>query len=275
MKRLLIVSLLLLASACGRPASDALQGYGEADYVYLASQESGVVSQLFVREGDVVTVGAPVFRLEPDRLSLSAQSAAAQRSALQQSLNVARANARLADVNYARTAELFRSGFASSAKLDADRAARDAANASVREAQRQVSAAAADSGLAQTRLGDLDVAAPAAGTIEEIFHRPGEVVAAGAPIATLLPPGNMKIRFFAPQAMLTRFPVGARVRVSCDGCTTDLTGRVSFVATAPQFTPPVIYSLDQRQKLVFLIEARLDMPGVVRPGLPVDVRPVQ
>jgi HlyD family secretion protein len=272
MKRFVMLSFLILAAACTQHPGDALQGYGEADYVYLASQESGVVAQLFVREGDAVAAGAPVFRLEPDRLSLSARSAAAQRNALQQALNAARANARLAEANYARTAQLFRDGFASTARLDADRAARDAAAAGVREAERRLNAAAADSGLAQTRLGDLDVAAPAAGTIEEIFHRPGEVVAAGAPVAALLPPANMKVRFFAPQALLARFPVGARVTVYCDGCTEPIGGRVTFVAQSPEFTPPVIYSLDQRAKLVFLIEARLDAPDRVRPGMPVDVR---
>jgi HlyD family secretion protein len=275
MKRLLALSVLVFAAACTQRASDALQGYGEADYVYLASQESGVVAQLFVREGDAVAAGAPIFRLQPDRLSLNAQSVSAQRSALQQALSAARANAQLAESNYSRTQQLFRDGFASTAKLDTDRAARDAAAASVREAERQLTAATAETGLAQTRLGDLDVDAPAAGTIEEIFHRPGEVVAAGAPIATLLPPGNMKVRFFVPEAMLPRFPVGARVTVSCDGCAQPVGGHVTFVAQSPQFTPPVIYSLDQRAKLVFLVEAHLETPDRIRPGAPVDVRRAQ
>ena len=84
----------------------------------------------------------------------------------------------------------------------------------------------------------------------------------------------MEVRFFAPQAMLAQFPVGARVLVHCDGeaCADPVTATVSFVAAEPQFTPPVIYSLDQREKLVFLVEARLDAPGPIRPGMPVDVR---
>lgn len=273
MKRFLILAILALAAGCARQSSDVLQGYGEADYVYLASQEAGVVQSVMVREGDEVAAGAPIFSLQPQRLSLNAQSAAAQRSALAQALGAARANAQLAETNFARTSELFRGGFASRARLDADRAARDAAAASLREAQRQLTAASAESGLAQTRLGDLAVSAPAAGTIEAIYHRPGEVVTAGAPVAALLTPGNMKVRFFAPEAQLARYPVGAHVSISCDGCAANLSGRVSFVSQEPEFTPPVIYSLDQRSKLVFLVEARLDDPGAVRPGLPVDVRP--
>ena len=272
MKRLMVLSFAVVAAACAQPANDALQGYGEADYVYLSSQDPGIVGELFVREGDQVSAGAPVFRLDPVRLGYEAQSAAAQRSAAADAIRTAQANAVLAERNYARGAELAAQGFYPRARLDSDRAARDVANAQLAQARRTASAAGAQTGLAQERVQDTSTRAPATGAIEQIFHRPGEVVAAGAPIVALLPPQNMKVRFFAPEAMLARFPVGARVSVTCDGCAHAFIGRVSFVAQQPQFTPPVIYSLDQRQKLVFLIEARFDRATTIRPGAPVDVR---
>jgi HlyD family secretion protein len=272
MKRLLILSLALLASACGQRTSDVMQGYGEADYVYLSSQDPGIVGELFVREGDAVAAGAPVFRLDPERLGYAAQSAAAQRSAAADAVRTAQADATLAQRNYTRGAELAARGFYPRARLDADRAARDAANARLAQARREAGAAGAETSLAQARVNDTSTRAPAAGTIEQIFRRPGEVVAAGQPIAALLPPANMKVRFFAPEALLARLPVGARVAITCDGCAANLTGHVSFVAREPQFTPPVIYSLDQRDKLVFLVEARPDDPRAIRPGIPVDVR---
>jgi HlyD family secretion protein len=151
----------------------------------------------------------------------------------------------------------------------------DAANAQLAQARREAGAASASTGLARERLSDLDGAAPVAGVIERIYHRPGEVVAAGQPIAALLAPENMKVRFFAPEAMLWRLPVGARVLVSCDGCGDPIAATVSYVAQEPQFTPPVIYSLDQREKLVFLVEARFDGETPVRPGMPVDIRLVE
>lgn len=270
MKRLVCLALLLMAACSGAP-SDVMQGYGEADYVYLASQESGIVAELFVREGDAVEAGTPVFRLDPDRLRLQAENAGAQQSAAREAVAAARAQAELARANYARSSELFERGFLPRARLDSDRAARDAAAADLDRATRELNAAGASTGLAATRLGDLNGAAPAAGTIEQIYHRPGEVVAAGAPIASLLTPQNMKVRFFAPEPLLARVPVGARVAVSCDGCPDNLTARVSYVATEPQFTPPVIYSLDRREKLVFLVEARFDAATPVRPGMPVEI----
>jgi HlyD family secretion protein len=272
MKRFLIVSLALLAAACGRETSTILQGYGEADYIYLASQETGVVRELNVREGDVVEAGARVFSLDPDRLAFNEASAQAQGAAAASAIRTAQAQATLAQSNYTRGAELFERGFYPRARLDSDRAARDAANAQLVQARREASAATAVTGLARQRLGDVSGEAPAAGTIEQIFHRPGEVVAAGQPIAALLTPENMKVRFFAPEAMLAQLPVGARVMVSCDGCAAPVEARVSFVAAEPQFTPPVIYSVDQREKLVFLVEARFDGATPIRPGMPVDVR---
>lgn len=274
MKRLLILPLALLAIACTPQSVDTLQGYGEADYIYLASQETGVLGELLVREGDAVEAGARVFTLDPQRLEYNAESATAQNAAAGQAVRTAQAQATLAQANYARGAELFARGFYPRARLDSDRAAMDAANAQLAQARREASAASAATGLARQRLNDIEGVAPSAGTIEQIFHRPGEVVAAGQPVAALLTPDNMKVRFFAPEAMLSQLPVGARVRVSCDGCGEPVEATVSFVAREPQFTPPVIYSLDQREKLVFLIEARFAGATPVRPGMPVDVRVV-
>ncbi|MES1158375.1 MAG: efflux RND transporter periplasmic adaptor subunit [Terricaulis silvestris] len=272
MKRVWFIGALLLASACTQRQSDVMQGYGEADYIYLASQEAGVVHELDVVEGQSVKAGDLVFRLDPDRLALSAENASSSRSALVQAVRAAEANARLMQVTYDRNQQLFQQGFQSRAALDNARAARDQAAAQVQQAQRELTASGATSGLANVRVEDLSVAAPKAGHIERIFHRQGEVVAAGAPIATLLAPENMKVRFFAPENMVARLRPGARVEFSCDGCAANLTGHVIRVADEPQFTPPVIYSLDQREKLVFLVEARPDQVDAIRPGLPVDVR---
>ena len=271
MKRLAFAFLLWLA-ACARAPDNVLEAYGEADYIYLASQESGVISTVAVREGQAVESGALVFTLEPQRLLYTAESASASRAALVQAVRAAEADARLAERNFARSAELARQGFASAAQVDADRAARDAANAQLDQARRQLSAGSADTGLARQRLADLTVEAPLAGTIERIYRREGEVVAAGAPVAALLTPANMKVRFYAPQALLSRVPVGAEVQLSCDGCASGLTGRIIRVATEPQFTPPIIYSLEQHDKLVFLVEARPNRPEAIHPGQPVRVR---
>ena len=97
------------------------------------------------------------------------------------------------------------------------------------------------------------------------------MVAASRPILALLPPGNIKVRFFVPEAELPRFAYGDSVTVRCDGCADDIVARVSFIAKSAEFTPPVIYSLQERSKLVFLIEALPIEPAKLRVGQPVDV----
>jgi len=96
-------------------------------------------------------------------------------------------------------------------------------------------------------------------------------VPAGRPVVALLPPGNLKFRFFAPQAVLPEIKYGETVEVSCDGCEKGLTAKVSFIARSAEFTPPVIYSQEERAKLVFLIEARPEKPEKFRVGQPVTV----
>jgi HlyD family secretion protein len=269
-----LLAFCLLATACDRVETGMLQGYGEADYTYVSSQDSGVITEVLVREGAAVTAGQALFSLDPDRLSYNADSAGAEAAAAAAAVSAARANQLLAQRNYDRGAALFARGFYPRANLDADRAALDAANAALMQAQRQARAANANTALARERLSDLAGAAPVAGTIERVFHRQGEVVSAGQPIVALLARENMKVRFFAPEPMLSQLRVGARVLVHCDGegCGEALPATINFIARDPQFTPPIIYSLDQRQKLVFLVEARLDdANGPVRPGMPVDV----
>ncbi len=123
----------------------------------------------------------------------------------------------------------------------------------------------------QTRLARRTVFSAVGGTVQQIYFRPGEMVPAGRPVLSLLPPGNIKVRFYVPEAVLPRVSYGDEVDVACDGCAHGLTARVSFIAKQSEFTPPVIYSLEERAKLVFLIEALPDKPAELRVGQPVDV----
>ena len=97
------------------------------------------------------------------------------------------------------------------------------------------------------------------------------MVPAGRPIVSLLPPANVRVRFFVPQAVLPQIHIGDRIAVNCDGCAPGLTARVNFISVQAEFTPPVIYSLEERARLVFRIEAIPERPGDVRVGQPVSI----
>jgi HlyD family secretion protein len=288
MRRTILFGLCLLLAACGaKSKTPTLQGYAEADYLYLSPREPGFVQTLAVKEGDQVAAGALVFRLDVDRSNATLARAQATRTASgdttaaqAQAVAEARAQVELARVTYARTQTLYKKGYVAKAGLDQDKATLDAAQARLRTAAAERQAAASQAGassadvtIARSQADDRSVLAPAAGRIERIYLRPGELAQAGAPVVSLLAPANMKLRFYAPEGALSQLQLGQVVDVSCDNCAAGLTAKISFIASEPQFTPPVIYSKDQREKLVYLIEARPEQPEKFRPGQPVDVKP--
>ena len=141
----------------------------------------------------------------------------------------------------------------------------------IQAAEAAVNAAQAQLAQADWRLDQLSQAAPKAGLVVDTLYRPGEWVAAGAPVVQLLPPANVKIRFFVPEPQLGAIAVGDEVQVRCDACAPNLTAVISFISPDAEYTPPVIYSREMRAKLVYLVEARPREPGALRPGQPVDV----
>ena len=115
--------------------------------------------------------------------------------------------------------------------------------------------------------------APQAGLVQDTFFVQGEWVPAGKPVVSLLPPGNIKVRFFVPETVVGQLHTGQGVKVSCDGCAAPIAATVSYISPKSEFTPPVIYSKESRAKLVFMIEA---VPGAadatkLKPGQPLDV----
>jgi HlyD family secretion protein len=235
--------LAALALAACNGSGETFQGWIEADLVFVGPDEAGRVETLAVREGDRIAAGAPLFTLDAD----------------QQKADVLSGEATLANVQqtFRRAEELLKNHTGTQKDFDS-------AQAALRDAEARLN-------WAKTRLARRSVASPATGSIQQVYYRPGEVVATGRPIIALLPPGNVKVRFYVREAMLPKLSAGDAVKVSCDGCAPDLRARVSFISRASEYTPPVIYSLDERAKLVFLIEALPERPDAVRVGQPVSV----
>ncbi|MGH8504269.1 MAG: HlyD family secretion protein, partial [Gammaproteobacteria bacterium] len=142
----------------------------------------------------------------------------------------------------------------------------------IEAARAQVAAASASLRQARTALDKRKVAVPRGGRIVDVFYRAGEVVTAGQPIVEILPPENVRVRFYVPEPRLAGVEYGKRVSVACDGCPRDLAAVVSYIAQEAEFTPPVIFTREERAKLVFMIEATpLARSDALKPGLPVEV----
>jgi len=239
----LALLLALFLGACNNTVDTGYQGWVEADLIFVGPDENGRIETLSVVEGDTVEKGAPLFILDSDL----------------QRADVAQSEASLTNAQQAfERAQMLLKTAAGTQKTYED------AEAALRSAQARLASA-------QTRLVRRRIASPVSGVVQQVYFRVGELVTAGRPILSILPPGNLKVRFFVSEAVLPKLRIGEPVRINCDGCAPDLTAKISFISRSVEFTPPVIYSLEERAKLVFLIEARPDQPQSLRVGQPVSV----
>ena len=238
-----VILATLVLGCCGKNNDRVLQGWVEAELIFVSPDEQGRVETLKVREGDRVKKGDVLFTVDDD---------------LQKADVVVRNTAVInAQQGFDRAKELLKSSAGTQKTYDD-------AEAALRQAK-------ANLDWSQTRLMRRNAYSPGDGTVEQVYYRPGETVPAGRPVVAILPPGNLKLRFFAPQAILPTIKYGDIVEVSCDGCEKGLTAKISFIARSAEYTPPVIYSQEERAKLVFLIEARPEQPDKFRVGQPVTV----
>ena len=129
--------------------------------------------------------------------------------------------------------------------------------------------------MAEWRLAQRRVVASTGGRVADVLARPGETMASGQGVVSLLPPENIFVRFFVPEPLLATLHQGDPVALACDGCPAGLSATISFISPHAEYTPPLIYSESSKAKLVFLIEARPppDLAVTLNPGLPVEVRP--
>lgn len=314
-RRPLVIGLVVGGAACtllvwslsDRRSSDTpmFTGYVVSQNLYMSAPVAGVVDTLDVVRGQRVEAGAPLFRIDPTSLGARADQAIAQVNQGQAqleadvaALNKARADLAAADVDVDRTgsdlarylaAEQEKTGSVAGQQLDQARTAaagaqrrRDAARTDVDAAAARIAASRAaiqgsQAGVVDARrqLSQLSSVAPIAARVEDVMYQAGEWVAANAPIISLVPDDQVKVRFYVPQAVVSAYPPGATVAIACDGCASGMTARVNYVASRPEYTPPIIYSLAARDKLVFLVKAAPSAPRALTPGQPIDVTPLK
>jgi HlyD family secretion protein len=242
-RTLIGLALAAVLGGCNEARNPGYQGWVEADMIFVSPDEAGRVTRLNVREGDEVKAGDQLFSVDDDMQ--------------QANLNQNKATLANAQQSYDRASSLSKTGSGTQAALDA-------AVSALRVAEAQVVTS-------QTRLARRIGYAPVSGTVQQIYFREGETVPAQRPVISIMPPGNMKVRFYVPEADLPKLAIGDEVRVTCDNCSAGLTAKIYFIATSAEYTPPVIYSLDERNKLVYLVQARPSRPDALRVGQPVSV----
>ena len=300
-----------ILGGCSGDKPTSFQGYVEGEYVHVASPVGGRLDRLLVQRGQTIEAKAPLFQLESEEEVAAKRQADAQLKASQAQLADLRQGRRNPEVDVAKAqlaqaiaaekqaaAQLkrdeaqFEIGGIPRAQLDDSRANHAIKEARVRELQgqlevsrlparqdqiraqdAQVAAARAASNQSDWRLDQKHISATQAGLVVDTLYREGEWVQPGSPVVRMLPPQNVKVRFFVPQPVIGGLKPGRNVTLRCDGCEAEVPATVSFIANEPEFTPPVIFSNETRAKLVFMVEARPSVENAVRlrPGQPVTV----
>ena len=312
MRLLSVWAMTLLVAGCAKPPADVYPGYAEGENVRLSAPISGTLTKLLVQRGDTVAAAAPAFVLEQENERSARQEAESrvqqaqaqlanlklgrrpeELQALRAQLSQAQAALKLSTNELSRASQLVAEKFSSPATLDQARAAAERDQASVNEinaqlrlagqgsreneiaaAQQEVNAAKAQLAQAEWRVQQKTQRIPIAGDVVDLLYREGEWVPQGSPILSLLPPANVKARFFVPQPVLGKIALGQTVQLHCDGCPAPIAAKVTFIAREAEFTSPIIYSKENRAALVFMVEARPSPEDARRlhPGQPLEVR---
>ena len=306
---LLFAALALAGCAPKNPAG--WQGYVEGEFVYVAAPLGGQLETLSVQRGARVAAGAPLFALErsaelatqrqtADQLravqarlaDLKKGSRPSELAALEARLDQARSAAELSKLDLARQENLFKTHVIADSDFDRARLTHERNLRAIEElaaqlataqlggrtdaiaaAESDVSAAAAAKERADWSVAQKAQAAPRAGLVYDTLYREGEFVAAGLPVVALLPPENVKVRFFVGETEFAQLKAGDTVRVAITG-QPPRDARVSYLSPQPEYTPPILYNRDNRAKLVFMVEAIFADSAAARdlhPGQPTDV----
>jgi HlyD family secretion protein len=310
LRPILIVALIIAAGIVGwrlfgpKPRTPYLSGFVVGDNLNLAAPISGTLESVSLIDGQRVSAGQSAFRIHPATLEAQGEQAAANIRANETQISSAEAGLRqaLANVaaneavavnarqNLARLESVKRADSAAVANTDLDKAAAalreananvvaaqktaDARRAEINQAKAQTQQAIGGKRNVEIQVGQLSPVVPEAGRVDRVYFQVGEWVPANQAIVTIIPDGKVKVRFFVPEAKVSHYRPGETVRFSCDGCATGLSARIGYVSPDPEFTPPIIFSRDSRDRMVFLVEAYPTNPARLNPGQPVEVEPL-
>lgn len=304
-----VLAELLIGCSHGGPAT--YQGYVEGKFVYVASSESGRLDRLFISRGDTVTVGQSLFWFEQEpEASAKRQAEQALRSSESkladletgkrpEEINVTRAQLAEALAQDKQADSILKSDEAqyhsggipqtelidaqasaemSTARVQELKASLEVAFLPAREQQiraqlEQVAADRATVAEAEWRLEQKQVSAPLHGLVFDLLYREGEWVSAGNPVVEILPPENRELRFFVPETVVGKLHIGEGISVRCDGCSAVIPAKVTYISPQSEYSPPLIYSNENRSKLVFLIIAKppVDRASELHPGQPIEI----
>ncbi|RDI46908.1 HlyD family secretion protein [Aquicella lusitana] len=270
----ILLVCILFASGCSRqPEHAEAQGYIEGSYTYMATSVSGVVEQLLVKRGDKVKQGQRLFVLEQQPESDAYQAAQENLKQAVASRDATAANLAFAKITYERYKILVPKNAIERSQLDSAKSNYNALIAQLAQANANIASSKAALAQAKWTKEQKTINAPVEAVVFDTYYRLGEYAAANEAILSLLAPGNVKAVFFVSESQLGGIRVNDQIKLACDGCTQSYTGKITFISPSAEYTPPVIYSTETNEKLVYRVEARFAPEDAyqLHPGQPIYV----
>ena len=308
-KLLIILLLAVELIGCGKSRDPHYQGYVEGENIFLASPYSGVLVERAVSRGQWVKKGDLIFRLEANPEALLVKQSEAELlqakkiykdlenprrdpeiAAIKAQIEQMNAQLRLAELRVKRTSQLFAKNAGDKDEMDAaqshfeevqhmkeqyqanlDLALRGGREEQLNAQQAQINALIAKLNQAKWQLAQKNGYAPDNGVIFDTYYIEGEFVGNQQAVASLLTPDNIRIEFYVPADALSDLSVGEKIMFNCDGCAQDNQASISYISPRAEYIPPLVYSRDNTDKLVFRVKAAIAHPSQFKPGQPVTV----
>jgi HlyD family secretion protein len=308
-QRLMLFLCVLFLGGCGGHDHTHYQGYVEGENLYLAVPYEGSLVKKYVSRGQQVKKGDLLFQLNtnPELLlieQLKAELAQAKSSlidlkkpkrgpeinAIQQQIEQADASLILADIREKRYTTLYRNKATELDRVD-EATSLKRSNQAIKNQYEQnliLSKMGArpdqiqaqefkwdevNAGLlvGEWKLAQKTVRAPGDAIVFDTYYQEGEFIAAGRPIAALLLPKNVRIEFFIPAQDLPQLQLNQSIQFTCAGCAETNEAVVSYISPEAEYVPPLVYTRDNLENLVFRVKAQIKNPASFKPGQPVTV----
>ena len=263
-----------ILAACDHTKRITLPGYIEGRYTYISSSFSGVLQTIYVHAGDWVQAGQPLFSLAslPESADLQASDARVQEAADRFKKITSIYNLQKSEFN--RKQYLYKKGVISKEELDNATTVYLQSYSDIKSSESNLSIQKADSTKANWAVQQKVIKAPVASLVFDTYYTQGELVSSASPVLSLLAPDKVKIIFFVSEKIVSQIKLRQNINASCDGCKKMIKAKITYISTNAEFTPPVIYSQEQRAELVYRIEAFPFIENdliIPHPGQPVSV----
>ena len=253
--------------------SNFADGYIDADLVYISSDFNGKLVKLDASRGQFVHIGNPLYQLEQTNEDNNIAASKEITRNLQATLNATKNKLAYAKLTYQRQEKLAKEGFFSQDSLDSLRQNVEVLENELLATEAQISSAKINTAQNIWQKSKKQIVAEQNGLIFDTYYTKGEYIPSASPVLSLITESNIKVIFYTPETNLSQIHLGQKVLLHIDNSNTSLAGEISYIANKSEYTPPIIYSQSQRQKLVYRIEAKLTKPNLtqIHLGQPLSV----